>query len=68
MPNVDDIVFGSPNKSFNDEFAALMTEKFEMSMMGEEVLSWVRSQTKKRRNFHQPSQVYPRHAQEIQAR
>jgi hypothetical protein len=32
---VDDIIFGSPNKSFNDEFAALMTEKFEMSMMGE---------------------------------
>ena len=25
----------SPNKSFNDEFAALMTEKFEMFMMGE---------------------------------
>ena len=32
---VDDIIFGSPNKSFNDEFAALMTKKFEMSMMGE---------------------------------
>ena len=32
---VDDIIFGSPNKAFNDEFAALMTEKFEMSMMGE---------------------------------
>jgi hypothetical protein len=32
---VDDIIFGSPNKAFNDEFAALMMEKFEMSMMGE---------------------------------
>ena len=32
---VDDIIFGSPNISFNEEFAALMTEKFEMSMMGE---------------------------------
>src|SRR5664279_2268097 len=32
---VDDIIFGSTNKSFNDEFAKLMTDKFEMSMMGE---------------------------------
>ena len=32
---VDDIIFGSPKKSFNDEFAELMAEKFEMSMMGE---------------------------------
>jgi hypothetical protein len=32
---VDDIIFGSSNKSFNDEFARLMTDKFEMSMMGE---------------------------------
>src|SRR3990170_6110785 len=32
---VDDIFFGSPNKSFNDEFAALMTSEFKMSMMGE---------------------------------
>jgi hypothetical protein len=32
---VDDIIFGSSNKSFNDEFVRLMTNKFEMSMMGE---------------------------------
>jgi hypothetical protein len=32
---VDDIIFVSSNKSFNDEFAKLVTEKFEMSMMGE---------------------------------
>jgi hypothetical protein len=32
---VDDIIFGSFNKIFNDEFAKLMTDKFEMSMMGE---------------------------------
>ena len=31
---VDDIIFGSPNKAFN-EFAALMTSKFKMSSMGE---------------------------------
>jgi hypothetical protein len=32
---VDNIIFGSSNKSFNDEFAKLMIDKFEMSMMGE---------------------------------
>ena len=32
---IDDIIFGSPNKAFNEEFAALMTSKFEMSSMGE---------------------------------
>src|SRR6266567_3638471 len=32
---VDDIIFGSVNHSFNDEFAKLMTSEFEMSMMGE---------------------------------
>ena len=32
---VDDIIFGSSNKAFNDEFAKLMTDRFEMSMMGE---------------------------------
>jgi hypothetical protein len=32
---VDDIIFGSTNKAFNEEFARLMTEKFEMSLMGE---------------------------------
>jgi hypothetical protein len=32
---VDDIIFGSSNKAFNDEFSKLMTDSFEMSMMGE---------------------------------
>ena len=32
---VGNIIFGSVNKSFNEEFAKLMTDKFEMSMMGE---------------------------------
>ena len=32
---MDDIIFGSSNKSFNDEFSKLMTDRFEMSMMGE---------------------------------
>jgi hypothetical protein len=30
---VDDIIFGSTNKSFCDEFSKIMTNRFEMSMM-----------------------------------
>jgi hypothetical protein len=32
---MDDIIFGSTNKSFCDEFSKIMTDRFEMSMMGE---------------------------------
>jgi hypothetical protein len=31
---VDDIIFGSTNKSFCDEFSKIMTDRFEMFMMG----------------------------------
>ena len=32
---VDDIIFGSTNHNFSEEFGSMMAEKFEMSMMGE---------------------------------
>jgi hypothetical protein len=32
---VDDIIFGSTNKALNDIFSKLMTNRFEMYMMGE---------------------------------
>jgi hypothetical protein len=32
---VDDIIFGSTNKSYFEEFNRIMIHKFEMSMMGE---------------------------------
>jgi hypothetical protein len=32
---VDDIIFGSTNKSSCEEFSMIMVQKFEMSMMGE---------------------------------
>jgi hypothetical protein len=32
---IDDIIFGSTNKSFCDEFSNIMTDMFEISMMGE---------------------------------
>jgi hypothetical protein len=37
---VDDIIFSSTNKAFNDEFSKLMTYRFEMSMMGKMKFSW----------------------------
>jgi hypothetical protein len=32
---IDDIIFGSTNSSFCEEFSKIMTDRFEMSMMGE---------------------------------
>jgi hypothetical protein len=32
---VDDIIFGSTNKSSYEEFSRIMIQNFEMSMMGE---------------------------------
>jgi hypothetical protein len=32
---IDDIIFGSTNRSFCEEFSKIMTDRFEMSMMGE---------------------------------
>jgi hypothetical protein len=32
---VDDIIFGSTNKFFYDVFSKIMTDRFEMSMMGD---------------------------------
>jgi hypothetical protein len=40
---VDDIIFGSSNKSFYEEFSKIMSDRFEMSMMGE-LFSWFSSQ------------------------
>jgi hypothetical protein len=31
---IDDIIFGYTNKSFCDEFSKIMTDRFDMSMMG----------------------------------
>jgi hypothetical protein len=32
---IDDIIFGSTNHEFCEEFSRIMTKRFEMSMMGE---------------------------------
>jgi hypothetical protein len=41
---VDDIIFGSTNQSFCDEFSKIVTDRFEMSDGGVEVLSWISNQ------------------------
>ena len=33
--NVDDIIFGSTNQDFCDEFRKMMANEFEMSIIGE---------------------------------
>ena len=67
--HVDDIIFGSVNHEFNKEFAKLMTDRFEMSMMGE-LKYFLGFEVKQLREgtFINQSKVYSRHAQEIQAR
>jgi hypothetical protein len=59
---VDDIIFGSTNKSTCEEFSRIMIKKFEMSMMGGvEVFPRISSQATPRRHLHQPNKVYSRH-------
>jgi hypothetical protein len=50
---VDDIIFGSTNKSTCEEFSRIMIQKFEMSMMGElEVFLRISSQATPRGHLH----------------
>ena len=41
---VDDIIFGSTNPSFCEEFGEMMSREFEMSMIGELSFSWTSNQ------------------------
>jgi hypothetical protein len=50
---VDDIIFGSTNKSFCDEFSKIMIDMFEMSMMGVlTFFSWISKQASQRWGLH----------------
>jgi hypothetical protein len=50
---VDDIIFGSNNKSTCEEFSRIMIQKFEMSMMGGvEVFPRISSKATPRRHLH----------------
>jgi hypothetical protein len=59
---VDDIIFGSTNKSTCEEFSRIMIQKFEMSMMGElKYFLGFSNQATPRWHLHQPNKVYSRH-------
>jgi hypothetical protein len=59
---VDDIIFGSTNKSTCDEFSRIMIQKFEMSMMGGvEVFARISNQATPRWHLHQSNKVRSRH-------
>jgi hypothetical protein len=62
---VDDIIFGSTNEKFCEEFSKVMTNRFEMSMMGELKYFLGSSKTTQGRYLSVLNQVYTRHAQEI---
>jgi hypothetical protein len=50
---IDDIIFGSTNKSFCDELSKIMIDMFEMSMMWVlTFFSWILNQASQRGNFH----------------
>jgi hypothetical protein len=62
----DDIIFGSTNLDFCEEFGKMMVNEFEMSMIGE--LSYFLSlQIKQLKNgiFVSQDKYYQRHAQEV---
>jgi hypothetical protein len=63
---VDDIIFGSTNKSTFEEFSRIMIQKFEMSMMGGvEVFLRISSEATPRGHLHQPNQVYSGHTHQV---
>jgi hypothetical protein len=59
---VDDIIFGSTNKSTCEQFSRIMIQKFEMSMMGE-FKYFLGFQVKQlpRWHLHQPNKIHTRH-------
>jgi hypothetical protein len=56
---VDDIIFGSTNKLFYDEFSKIMIDRFEMSDGRTQILSWFSNQAIERWHIHKPNHVYP---------
>ena len=49
---IDDIIFGSTNSSFCEEFGEMMSREFEMSMIGElSFFSWTSNQATQARHL-----------------
>jgi hypothetical protein len=63
---VDDIIFGSTNKSSCKEFSRIMIHKFKLSMMGGiEVFPRIPNQATPRGHLHKPNKVHSRHSQKV---
>jgi hypothetical protein len=62
----DDIIFGSTNQDFCEEFGKMMVNEFEMSMIGE-LSYFLGLQIKQLMNgtFVSQDKYYQRHAQEV---
>jgi hypothetical protein len=60
---VDDIIFGSTNKSTCKEFSRIMVQKFKMSMMGSTNKSTCEATP--RGHLHQPNKVHSRHTHQV---
>ena len=60
---VDDIIFGSTNQDFCEEFAKMMANEFELSMIGE--LSYFLGLPIEEWNICESRQVHQRYAQQI---
>jgi hypothetical protein len=58
---VDALIFGSTNQKSCEEFSRVMTQKFEMSMMGVDLLSWIPSKATQGRDISISNQVHPRY-------
>jgi hypothetical protein len=58
---VDALIFGSTNQKSCEEFSRVMTQKFEMSMMGVDLLSWIPSKATQGRDISISNQVQPRY-------
>jgi hypothetical protein len=61
---IDDIIFGSTNQEFCEEFRKMMTSEFRMSMIGE-LSYFLDLQIKQMKNDTFVSQVHQGHAQEV---
>ena len=62
---VDDIIFGSTNQDFCDEFGKMMANEFKISMIGE-LSYFLGLQIKQLKNgICESRQVHQRHAQEV---
>jgi hypothetical protein len=63
---VDDIIFGCTNKKYSDEFAYMMREKYQLSMMGgAEIIPRTSNSSTTKWHLHFPGKVHQGLPEEI---